>query len=186
MVYNDKLHWETLNSEHVLKSRWMTVRKDRMKLPTGTIVEEYYCIEGNPIVAILAIDENKNVLLVKQYRHGVRDVTLDIPGGGIDPNETPIEAAHREFSEETGMQAGKMEQLLFYYPDSSRAENTKYIFLATDISEDVAGHQQDSGENIELVKMPLEEVRQNLSDGILKEATLHIAIATYLNQNDHL
>ncbi len=172
--------WKSLVSRHVLDTRWLKIRKETVKLPTGVILDDFYIVEGGELVAILAIDNN-NVLLVQQYRHAVRDVTLDLPGGGIEEGEYPTEAARRELAEETGMIAGHLEKLLSYYPDSGRTACTKHIFLATDLTKDTENfYHQDSGEDIHVVSVSLPDVLEKMKSGELKEATLRIGLSVYL------
>lgn len=178
-----KLFWEPLKSEYVLDTRWLKVKKETVELPNGKILDDFYTVEGGELIAILAIDKNESVFLVKQYRHAVGDVTIDLPGGSVEKGEQPIEAAKRELAEETGMLAGHMEELLIYYPDSGRTSCIKHIFLATDLKEDIENlYFQDENENICLISMPFKDILRRMKSGELKEATLHVGISAYLNQ----
>ncbi|MGB4834335.1 MAG: NUDIX hydrolase [Candidatus Moraniibacteriota bacterium] len=180
-----KLFWKSLGSEHALDTRWLKVKKETVELPNGKILDDFYTVEGGELIAILAVDRDSNVFLVKQYRHAVGDVTIDLPGGGVEKGEQPIDAARRELAEETGMLANHMEKLLTYYPDSGRTTCTKHIFLATELKEDTGNsYSQDESENIRLIRMSLEELLEKMKSGEMKEATLHVGVSSYLSRSE--
>jgi len=180
---NKQMFWESLGSNYAFDTKWLKIKKEKVKLPDGKILDDFYVIEGGELIAILAIDENKDVLLVKQYRHAVKDVTIDLPGGGVEKKENPIEAAKRELAEETGIIAGNITKLLTYYPDSGRTACTKHIFLATELKKDTKNiHTQDENEDIRCFRMPLKDVIERMKSNELKEATLHIGVLAYLNK----
>src|SRR5690606_11844728 len=95
-------HWETLSSEYLVKAPWAVLRKDVCRMPNGHLVPEYYVLEYPDWVNMVALTTENRFILVRQYRHGVREDVLEIPGGVIDPGEIPEEAARREMLEETG------------------------------------------------------------------------------------
>lgn len=180
---NENLVWKSLETGYALDTKWLKVRKERVELPNGKILDDFFTVEGSDLIAILAIDDSDNVFLVKQYRHAVADVTVDLPGGGIEKGETHIDAAMRELGEETGMVAGNMEKLVTYYPDSGRTACTKHIFFAKDLSKDTSGrYTQDESEDIRFVKMPLQKVLEGMQNGEIKESTLFVAMGAYLNK----
>lgn len=180
---NKKLFWKSLNSEYALNTKWLRVRREVVKLPSGKILDDFYTVEGNELVAIFAIDKNDNIVLVKQYRHPIKDVTVDLPGGGVEKGERLIEAAKRELAEETGMTAGHIEKLLTYYPDSGKTACTKHIFYATDLKKNMEHqHPKSNSEETHLILMPFKKVLEGIKSGELKEATLHISVSAYLNQ----
>ena len=180
-----KLFWKSLGSEYALDSRWFKVKKETVELPSGKILDDFYTVEGGELIAILAVDRDDSVFLVKQYRHAVRDVTIDLPGGGVEKGEQPIDAAKRELAEETGMLANRMEKLLTYYPDSGRTACIKHIFLATELTEDTGNsYSQDESENIRLIRMPLEELLEKMKNREMKEATLCVGVSAYLNWSE--
>ena len=180
---NKKLFWQSLNSEYALDTRWLKVRKEVVKLPSGKILDDFYVVDSGELVAILAIDNDNNVILVKQYRHAINNVTVDLPGGGVEIGEQLIDAARRELAEETGLISGHLEKILTYYPDSGRTACIKHIFVASELTEDRdSAYSQDENENISLILMPLKEVLAGMKSGKLKEATLRVGVCAYLNR----
>jgi 8-oxo-dGTP pyrophosphatase MutT (NUDIX family) len=180
-----KLFWKSLGSKYALDTRWLKLKKETVELPNGKILDDFYTVEGGELIAILAIDGDNNVFLVKQYRHAVGDVTIDLPGGGVEKGEQPIDAAKRELAEETGMLADHMEKLLTYYPDSGRTICTKHIFLATELREDKANsHPQDESEDIRLIRISFKDLLGRMKNGEMREATLHVGISAYLNRRE--
>ncbi len=96
------LTWKLLSSTYIHKGPWATLRTDRCLMPGGEIVEDYYVLEYSNWVNAVAVTEDNKILLVKQYRHAAGIVSLEIPGGVIDGDETPEHAIRRELLEETG------------------------------------------------------------------------------------
>ncbi len=178
-----KLAWKVLFSEYALKTKWLRVKREKVQLASGKVLDDFYTIEGSNLVAILAIDKDGNLILTKQYRHAIKKVTLDLPGGGIGKEELPIEAARRELAEETGFIAGRLEKLLVYYPDSGRTKCVKYIFFASDLKKDTKNiYSQEESEDICLVRMPFKKALEEIKGGKLREATLYMGVFAYLNQ----
>lgn len=164
-------NWKLLRSTTAYKSSHLTVRRDRFRKPDGKTYE-HMVVVGGRVVAILALTDQKEVMLVRQFRPAVRRFTLDLPGGGIERNESPVAAARRELQEETGYRAEKMTLLATYFSDSGRSDQIRYIFLAGRL---VPGKQSDNpDEKIRVVHMPLTRLaqRKNLDENTLLTALL--------------
>lgn len=175
--------WKTLSSSYVIKTPWLNIKKDKVQLPNGKIIEDFFSIEGDNLIAILAVNDNQEVLLVRQYRYAISQETLDLPGGGIHKNESSITAAKRELLEETGYSAGRMQKIITYYPDSGKKGDIKHIFLAKDLKQSIkANHNKEESEKITDVKwLPLNEITSNIAKGKFREATLQLAVLYYLH-----
>ncbi|ANY83001.1 hypothetical protein BB934_32835 (plasmid) [Microvirga ossetica] len=103
MTKNRLLPWRVKASRHIHKDRWISVRADDCVTADGVDVAPFYVLEYPDVVLVLAITANDQVVLVRQYRHGLGEVTTEFPGGIIDPSDPdPIAAAARELADETG------------------------------------------------------------------------------------
>ncbi len=170
-----------MSSNYVLKTPWLKVKKDKVQLPDGKIIDDFFSIEGNELVAILAVSDNHKILLVKQYRHAVNQETFDLPGGGVNANETPIAAARRELKEETGYSTWQLRKIITYFPDSGKKGDIKHIFLAEGLNQgSKIVNSGEEGEEIVSTKwLPLSEIEGGIARGKFKEATLQLAVLYY-------
>lgn len=160
-------------SERVLKSRRVfegkiaRLRVDTVQLAGGRTAQREI-VEHEPVVAIVPIDSDGNVVLVRQYRLATGVVLLEVPAGGVDPGERPEEAAQRELAEEIGMRAGRLEPLAEFYVSPGFLTEYVYAFLATDLRDSPA--EADEDEDITVVRMPLADAVAMAERGELRDA----------------
>ena len=158
-------HWKTLKSEMVFNHRWYKVRRDHVELPDGQVLDDYFVSVRADIVLVFALTEDNHVLFVRQYKHGIKGITIELPGGIIDEGENaPQEAAKRELLEETGYTSDEIEQVLEVSDNPTKDTNTIYFFLARNARR-VAAQKLDSTENIEVLTVPLAQVESMILDG---------------------
>ncbi len=93
--------WKTTCSQALLDTKWVKVRKDAVDLPNGQHIDDFYAITINE-VAIVALDDDGNIILKKEYRHCYGRDLIEIPAGGFERGEEGLEVAKRELLEETG------------------------------------------------------------------------------------
>jgi ADP-ribose pyrophosphatase len=169
--------YRTLSSRYVYSGHNIRLRVDEVVLPSGkeTVRE---VIEHNGAVAIVAMDIEQNILLVRQFRHAAGKELLEIPAGGIDPGETPEETARREMQEETGYVPGKLERMGGFYSAPGYASEYLYLFLATDLAP--ARLIAEDTEEIKLVKMPLNDVVELIRNGEIQDAKSIAGLLYYL------
>src|SRR5690606_3102665 len=124
------LFWKKLQSKYLVKEKWATLRVDTCELPDGRIMDDYYVLEYPEWANAIAITEDNEVLLVKQYRHAAGEVVLEIPGGVVDPGEAPLEAIQRELLEETGYLFTDIAKICELWPNPATGNNKTHSFLA--------------------------------------------------------
>jgi 8-oxo-dGTP pyrophosphatase MutT (NUDIX family) len=143
-------------SRYVHKDRWIAVRADDCVTEDGVSVAPYYVLEYPDWVEIVALDADDNLLLVRQYRHGIADFSIELPAGGMDPSDAdPCTAAARELLEETGC-AGDMVWVGDARPNASTHANRAHIVLARNVVR-VAAPKNDPTERIEPFWVPAAE-----------------------------
>ena len=163
--------WTVVQSETLIDTRWLQVRRQRIRTADGVEIPEYYLCDAPDFVALLALTQRHQVILVDQYRHGAAQRVLELPAGMVDPTDsTPQMTAERELLEETGFRAGRIESLGVLFPSTSRQRNRTHCFLALDC-EKVAEPGGDPAESITLRLRPLAEVRTAARRGELPSQT---------------
>lgn len=161
--------WKILESNYLRP----TIRLDTCELPNGKVFEPMV-LEFRTWANVLAITKDKQAVLVKQYRHGVQGVLLELPGGVVDDGEDPLDGAKRELMEETGFAAGNMIEVGRIYPNPAIQNNQLFCFLATDV--EMTGEQHlDDTEEIEVQLVPLDELIEMAKSGKFLHA-LHVAV----------
>ena len=149
-----------------------TVEKAGGKKTTREVVEHSNCI------AVVAIDEHDNILLVRQFRHPVDRFLLEIPAGGIDPGEEPIDSVRRELQEEIGYFPRKIDKLGGFYAIPGYGTEYLHCFLATDL---VPGRLvAEDTDDIELVRVSQNEIPRLISSGEICDAKSIAALLMFL------
>jgi ADP-ribose diphosphatase len=151
--------WKVLESSYI----YPKFRVDKCELPNGKFLDALI-LEFRAWANILALTRNQEVVLIRQYRHGVQEVLWEIPGGVVEEGEDPLEGVKRELLEETGYTAGRFIQVGKLYPNPAFQTNTMYCFLALE-AEKVTGQSLDDGEDIEVQLFPLDELIAMLRRG---------------------
>ena len=160
--------WKVLESTYL----YDRIRVDTCELQNGRIIKPVM-FEAGTWVTIVAITKNKQVVLIRQYRHGAKKVLLEFPGGGVDKGEAPVDAARRELLEETGYTSNTFIQIGIVSPNPSNHENQMVSFLALD-AEKVKEQTLDDTEEISVLLMPLDETIQWVKNGGLLQS-LHVS-----------
>lgn len=163
------LDWKLLSSEYVFKDRWFIARVDKCEMPDGKIVEPYYVLEFPNWCNVIVVTEDEKIVMVRQYRHAVKQTLIELPGGVIDKGETPEQAAIRETQEETGYTVDAVEFLYKADPNPATNDNAAYIFLARN-AKPLAKQKFDAFEDMDVLLFTKEEVKQLLANNEIKHA----------------
>lgn len=158
--------WELIDSELVYDG-FRKIEKRKYRLPSGA-EEEFDIILASPSVCALVITTDKEVVLAKQFRPGPGKILLELPGGGIDDNENPIDAAAREVFEETGYQ-GDVVYVGSAYKNAYSTYEVK-SFLITNARK-VTEPKNDATEQTEPVLLTMEKFKEHLATGQLTDIT---------------
>ena len=168
--------WKVLSTNPVLETRIFTLRKDRSRSPSSGREAEFQVLDAPDWVNVIAITPERDVLLIRQYRHGTREVTVEIPGGTVDPGESPLEAAKRELAEETGFEADAWEACGVVEPNPAFLTNRTHTFVAHGAKR-TGPQRPDDHEEIEFELFPLERIPELLFDGTIRHALVMCAFA---------
>lgn len=169
MLYEEK----TMKSEKIYDGRVLGLRVDTVELPNMKYSKREI-VEYTGAVAVVAITEENEVLLVKQYRKPIEKFLVEIPAGKLEINEEPRETAERELKEETGYEAGKLEYLFEFYPSPGITTEKIHIFLARELKE--GERDLDDGEYIENLSMDFDDVFTKINRGEISDAKTIIGL----------
>ncbi len=159
--------FELLKSEVLMKGRAFCIRRDYLKTPDGRETK-YDIIEHSGSVVIIPIDDNGNVLLVRQYRHATGGDLLELPAGTLDDAEDPYVCAAREIREETGKAADKLTELGEFYLAPGYSTEFMIVYLATGLSDDPL--EADADEFLSVESIPIREAIQMAERGEIPDA----------------
>jgi len=179
---HELMKWKILSSEYLFKETWFTIRKDICESPDGKIIDPYYVYEFAAWVSALAITTDNKVIMVSQYRHGIGETILEVPGGVVDDTDKDYKAAiARELMEETGYEFTNYEYLGKVAPNPSTNTNWMHMYLATGGIK-VNEQKLDHNEEIEVSLMEIEEVKALLDENKIVQALHSCTIMYGLNK----
>ena len=142
--------WELLKEVDISPSPWFPLYKHTVKLPNGKIIDDYYLSKLGDVSMIVAVTTNKEVVFVRQYKHGAGEIVIELPAGRIRKGNIPEREAIMELEEETGFVAEKLEPLGFMFAEPSKDTQKTYGFLVRNVEVkrkqkfDITGHRGTS------------------------------------------
>ena len=175
------LMWEEVKTEHIVQDEWIDFRKTSFRFPDGNIFEPFYTYSRRDYVVIVASDEEGNYLCVRQFRQGIREVTVEFPAGGIERSdgkeygerseaavEDALAAAKRELQEETGYRSDDWEHLLSIPSNATIADNYAHIFVAKNCKK-LSDQSLDPMEFLNVEKYTAEQIEKMIYEGRFKQ-----------------
>jgi len=173
--------WEIVSSEYVVESPWYRLRRDVCRLPDGTVVDPYYVREHAGFSVVFALTPQRDVVFVRQYKHGAGESVLELPAGAIDPGEAPLACARRELEEETGYRAETFVHVADFITDPTSSTGRLHLYLAEQATPDGVA-ALDPTEDIDTVLVPLDRVIDEVRGGRVSAQSQVAAIYTVLDR----
>jgi len=165
--------WQVLSDTSLISQRWLEVREQRVRLANGHEIERFHLIRGPNWASVLCLTPEREVVLVRQYRHGLGGTSLELPAGVLEAGEVPLEGARRELREESGFEAESIEPLLSIAPEPARNSTRAHFFFARGAVR-VSELALDTSEDLEVLLVPVEELLDLIDRGHIVHAA-HIA-----------
>jgi ADP-ribose pyrophosphatase len=155
-----------------------SIRTDTARCPRTGVEHDFHVLESRDWINIIPLTPDNQVVMARQYRHGTREITLEVPGGLVDPGDTPQEAARRELLEETGYEAKEVIFLGSACPQPAILNNRSITYLARDVQKIQEPHLDDT-EDIEVALVPLSEIPGLIRKGEITNAMVILAFCWY-------
>ncbi|MDJ0631602.1 MAG: NUDIX hydrolase [Xenococcaceae cyanobacterium MO_188.B29] len=157
--------WTILASHLVLNHQWCQIRQDKIQLANGKIVDDYFVNVRPDIALVFPITANREVVFVRQYRHGVAEILLELPAGSFDPSkEDSLTAVQRELLEETGYTATEFIKIATLYDNPVKDTNKIHLFIAKNAT--LTSQQKlDETEEIEVTLIPISKIKEKIKSG---------------------
>src|SRR6266536_6547249 len=150
--------WKTTSSKTIVDDKWLKLRVDSCVTPAGGVVPAYYVLEYGDWANCVVLDADNELIMIRQYRHGIDDFVLEFVAGGVEKDDSSHEEGiKRELEEEIGYVGGQIYQTGISYPNPGSQTNKVYSFLA--VGGSCSNKQQlEDGESLFVEKKSLEEI----------------------------
>lgn len=164
-------------TEYIYKGKIINVRRDEVILPNGKAAGREL-VEHRGGVAVLAVDQNGFVPMVRQFRYPLGKHLWEIPAGKLEVGENPDDAIVRELREEAGLTAGSVKSLGMFYPTCGYSNEIIRLYLATDLS--YVGAKPDDDEFLEIKYVSIDELYQKCLSGEIEDGKTVVAVLKYV------
>ena len=145
--HNDPRPWTVVESHYLHKRPWLTMRQDKVLLPNGKVIDDFYVWEHAPWINVIAVTGAGEIVLIRQYRHGLGRISFELPAGIHDkPGESLLDAAKRELIEETGYGGGDWKEWMVLSPNPDLQNNLSHTFLAVGVEKSGPQHLDETEE----------------------------------------
>lgn len=174
--------WKALQSHTLVENPFLKLKHVHFRLPNGVEIPDYFILERGNYVLVVAQDEQGRILLEKQYRPGADDYVYELPAGWIDEGETAAQAAVRETKEEAGAVALSVRDLGSFYPLAGFIQEEAFALFITFDSSQIQADQQEEKEDIEILLVSEDELRQMIRSNHIKCMGSLAALTLFWNQ----
>ena len=174
--------WKTLDSRYIIQRPWLTARVDRVQLPSGAIHPEQYVLEYPDWVNVIAITSDGMFVMIRQYRHAMDQVLIELCAGVSEQGETPEQSARRELLEETGYGGGTWHEILTIGQNPSICDNITHCFLAEGV-ERLSDQSLEPTEDIEVLLMTRQQVYDLLANNQMLQALMAAPLWRYFAEH---
>lgn len=179
----DPLPWQVENSQYVYDRRpYMILREDAVRLPNGAHIPDYFVFEYPDWVSVLAVTASEQLVLIRQYRHGIGEVHYELAAGVVDADEPLLDSARRELLEETGFGGGDWRLWVRACANPGTHNNWCHIFLATGVERRNV-QQLERTEDITVHLLSRQEALEMLRSGGVAQALHAAAMWRYFAEN---
>lgn len=174
--------WQRLDTRLLQKTRVFDLYANRMRSPDGRYEDDFFFIKSVDWVNIIPITPENEIIFVRQFRHGIQEPCLEIPGGMLDATEPPVEAAKRELLEETGYSSNEVIALNYVHPNPAIQSNRCHFFVAKNCKI-TAAQNLDPAEDIEVELIPIDAVRTKILNCEITHSLVVSAFCHYFLRN---
>ncbi len=169
------MRWEVLKSDVICRCGIFSIRRDRSRSLQSGLTHDFHVIETRDWVNVIPLTADAGVVMVRQFRHGIRDLTLEVPAGLIDEADaSPSAAALRELHEETGCASRHIVPLGVVHPNPALMNNRCHMFVAYGVEVTGAPHR-DSTEELAVETVRLDEIPDLIRNGSVSNALTVVA-----------
>jgi 8-oxo-dGTP pyrophosphatase MutT (NUDIX family) len=158
--------WTIRESVYRIDEPFLRIRSDRVELPDGAIIESYYVRESRGFAIVAALTPDRDIVLVRQYKHGIGRITLELPAGMIDADEEPEACAIRELAEETGYAGDPPRLLRSLFADPTSSNGSFHVYLIENATPQFA-QQLDPTEAIVIETATIPAFTRMVRDGTI-------------------
>jgi len=172
---------KTLSRKDIFSGRVFNIHVDTVRLPNAATTTREV-VEHHGGVAVLALDDEDHILMVRQFRYGAGDSFLELPAGKLERGEDPAKCGKRELREETGMDAAQYSYFTKLYPTPAYCSECIYIYLARGLTPAPGGQNLDAGEFLDVVRVPFDKALGMCMSGEITDAKTLVGILRYARE----
>ena len=170
-----KFEEKTLSSQKIFTGKVISLQVDDVELPNGK-TSKREIIKHPGAVAVIAITDDRKIVMVEQYRKAMERSLVEIPAGKLEPGEEPLKTAERELEEETGYVCERMEHVISFYTSPGFADELVHVYVAHQLSKKEDAASLDEDEFVEVIELTLEEAQQYITEEKIYDAKTAYAV----------